>query len=114
MTDQSEHTSRERPMRFWQILFLGFIVVVLLPLLLVVLVFWVLTSLALYVLIWVKWCSRGKDILFVYSDSPIWHDYIVEQIIPRIETRAVILNWSQRRHWLRQRSLSSFAFRHFG
>jgi fatty acid desaturase len=90
--------------RLRQIL-IGLLVLILLPLLLIALVFWVFTSLLLYVLVWLLWCSRGKDILFVYSDSPIWHDYIEEQIIPRIESRAVILDWSNRQNWLHRVSL---------
>jgi hypothetical protein len=64
--------------------------------------------------VWLLWGTRGKDVLLVYSNSPIWHDYIQEQIIPRIESRAVILNWSDRRHWLRRLSLASLVFRVFG
>jgi hypothetical protein len=30
-----------------------------------------LTSICLHILIWTFWCVRGRDILFVYSDSPI-------------------------------------------
>ena len=97
------------------------LVIVFLALLPFILVFWIvitalwgLTSFVLYILVWVLWRTRGKDILFVYSDSPIWHDYIEEHIIPRIKTRAVILNWSNRRHWRRRWSLSTVLFRHFG
>lgn len=75
---------------------------------------WALISVVLSVLVWILWCPRGKDVLFVYSDSPVWHDYIEEQILPRIEARAVILNWSDRRHWLDKYSLAPLLFRHFG
>jgi len=90
------------------------LVLALSPLIVVVLALWLLATLGLYVLVWLIWCTRGKDILFVYSDSPIWHDYVVEQIIPRIEARAVIVNWSERRHWVTRLSLASLLFRYFG
>ena len=38
-------------------------------------------------------------ILFVYSDSSNWKDYIETNILPRIEAHSIILNWSQRREW---------------
>ena len=104
----------DRSLRFWQIPVVLLLLFVLTPLLLIVLVWWLLTSLALYLLVWLFWCTRGKDILFVYSDSPIWHDYIEQHIIPQIQTRSIILNWSLRRHWLRRLSLPSLVFRHFG
>ena len=78
------------------------------------LLLWLVARVNLYMLVWLLWCTRGKDVLFVYSDSPIWHDHIEEHIIPRIEARSIILNWSDRRHWLHGLTLSSFVFRHFG
>jgi hypothetical protein len=114
MTEQCRNTSGDKTLRFWQKLLTGLLVVILLPLLLILLVLWAVTSLVFYLLVWVVWRPRGKDILFVYSDSPIWRDYISEHVIPRIETRAMILNWSERRHWLHRWSLSSLLFRHFG
>jgi hypothetical protein len=98
----------------WQKLAIGAFFVVMSPLILVVLFLWLLASLLLCVLVWLLWCTRGKDILFVYSDSPIWYDYVEVHIIPRIESRAVILNWSKRRHWLRRWTLAALVFRNFG
>lgn len=49
----------------------------------------------------------------MYSDSPIWHDYIVTQILPRVHKRAVVLNWSERSKWPRW-SFRPHVFRHFG
>jgi hypothetical protein len=72
----------------------------------------VVTSICLHILIWTLWCLRGRDILFVYSDSPIWHDYIEQRLLPPIRHRAVVLNWSQRRRW--RISLARAAFHHFG
>ena len=72
----------------------------------------VLTSICLHILIWTFWCVRGRDILFVYSDSPIWHDYIEQRLLPPILHRAIVLNWSQRKRW--RISLARAAFHHFG
>jgi hypothetical protein len=77
-----------------------------------VLALFVLTSVCLHILIWTFWCTRGRDILFVYSDSPIWHDYIEQRLLPPIRHRAVVLNWSQRKRW--KISLARAAFHHFG
>ena len=84
------------------------------PLLVLWLVFYFLASVCLYFAIWLLWLPRSKHILFVYSDSPIWHDYIEQHILPVIRERAVVLNWSQRssRSW--RRSLAVAAFKHFG
>jgi hypothetical protein len=69
-------------------------------------------SICLRILIWSCWCPRGRDILFVYSDSPIWRNYIEQNILPHLAERAVVLNWSRRKHW--RFSLSRMAFHHFG
>ena len=70
------------------------------------------TNVCLHITIWTLWCLRGRDILFVYSDSPIWHDYIEAGILPHLGERAVILNWSQRTRW--RLSIAKLAFYHFG
>ena len=100
--------------RWWQVaLFIPFA-----PLILVVLVLWLVfflvSTVCLHIAIWSWWCIRGRDILFVYSDSPVWHDYIEQHILPVIRERAVILNWSQRSTRLWRRSLAVAAFKHFG
>jgi hypothetical protein len=78
----------------------------------VVLLLVLVGSLCLHITIWTWWCLRGRDILVLYSDSPLWHDYIEEQILPRAVDRAVILNWSQRKRW--RVSVARLAFYHFG
>ncbi|SRR5581483_1610116 len=84
------------------------------PLLMLWLVFYVLASICIYLVIWLFWLPRGTHILFVYSDSPIWHDYIEEHILPMIHDHAVVLNWSQRRSRSWRCSLAVAAFKHFG
>jgi hypothetical protein len=68
---------------------------------------------ALYLLVWLLWLPKGKDILFVYSDSPIWHEYMTMEVLPLVERRAVVVNWSERNQWS-QWSLAVSIFRSFG
>src|SRR5690349_129065 len=92
------------------------VVVVFTPLIILItviaLVLYFITSVCLHIVIWTLWCVRGRDILFVYSDSPIWRDYIEQRLLPPIRHRAIVLNWSQRKRW--RFSLAKVAFRHFG
>jgi hypothetical protein len=93
------------------------LIVVLLPLILPLALFAVASHLLyralLHLLVWALWLPRGKDILFVYSDSPIWHEYMETQILPLVQERAIVLNWSERKKWSRL-SLGVTVFRHFG
>lgn len=79
---------------------------------LVLLTLYVFYRTTLYLLVWTLWLPKGKDILFVYSDSPIWREYLTTQILPRLRTRAVVMNWSERRTW-RWWSLRTAVFQHF-
>ena len=85
------------------------------PILLAVATVWVLAyaaaSVCLHLALWTWWGPRGRDVLFVYSDSPVWRPYIDQRILPRLGDRAVLLNWSERRHW--RPSLARWTFRHF-
>jgi hypothetical protein len=87
-----------------------------LPLLVIGLVLFALNRVVLYLLVWMLWLPRGKDTLFVYSDSPIWQEYMTQQVLPLVENRAVVLNWSQRSTWkkwrLGQQVFYSFSGRH--
>ncbi len=87
--------------------------VLLLPLVLVLLVPYLLFGLLLQFAIWLSWWPRGRQVLFVYSDSPIWKDHVHSNILPRLGTSALVLNWSERRRWKRL-SLAKLAFRYFG
>jgi len=84
------------------------------PLLLLWLVFYVLASACIHLAVLLLWLPRDKHILFVYSDSPIWHDYIEEHILPVIREQAVVLNWSQRNSRSWRPWLAVVAFIHFG
>ncbi len=98
--------------RWWVYL----VVVLLLPLILAWIVLFSVCLISytalLHLAIWLWWCPRGKDVLLIYSDSPVWHDYIEEQILPSLQNRAVVLNWSRRREW--PVSLRRSAACHFG
>lgn len=85
----------------------------LLPLVVLAITSHLLYRALLYLLVWALWLPRGKDVLFVYSDSPIWHEYMTTQILPLVQERAVILNWSERKRWSRW-TLGVAVFHHFG
>ena len=85
---------------------------IILPLLIVALAFHLLAGLFLYPAIWLCWCVRGRFVLLVYSDSPVWQEYVEKNILPRLGDRAVVLNWSERSRW--RRTLAVLAFRYFG
>ena len=84
-----------------------------LPLALIALALYFPHKLALYMLVWALWLSKGQDVLVVYSESPIWHEYMTTQILPLVEERAVVLNWSERSKWSRW-SFRVHVFHYFG
>jgi hypothetical protein len=84
-----------------------------LPLALVALALHFLLRAVLYVLVWLLWIPKGKDVLFVYSDSPIWREYMTSHVLPLVRERAVVLNWSERSKWSPW-SLRVSVFRAFG
>jgi hypothetical protein len=91
----------------------GIVLVVLFsPLILLAGLYRVAQWLALRFAFLVLWAPRGRRVLFVYSDSPLWGEYIRERMLPRLPTSAVILNWSERSTWPRT-SLAVWAFRHY-
>jgi hypothetical protein len=84
-----------------------------LPLALLAITLHTLYRIVLYLLVWALWVPRGRDILFVSSDSPIWHEYMATQVLPIVQDRAVVLNWSARKTWGKW-ELAVAVFRHFG
>ena len=99
-------------MKWWQFPLVVLIVVLALPLILLVLAVQAFFPATLYCAIWVLWCARGRDVLFVSSESPVWGPYLGEHLLPRLGERAVVLNWSEREKW--RFSLARTAFYHFG
>jgi hypothetical protein len=82
------------------------------PLILLFNVYWLAQRLALRIALLIAWAPRGRRVLFVYSDSPVWGDYIRERMLPRLPASAVILNWSLRSTW-RRTSLAVWVFRSY-
>lgn len=109
MTRQKESFSR----RFWKAALVVVLLPLVLPLALISLTLYSAHRIALYVLVWALWLPRGKDILVVYSDSPIWHEYMATQVLPLVQQRAIVLNWSERNRWPRF-SFRAHVFHSFG
>jgi len=61
-----------------------------------------------------KWAKNGKNILFIHSNSPNWQQYIEENIIPKIDKKAVLLNWSERSKWEKKKPLEAKLLTHYG
>jgi hypothetical protein len=92
------------------------LVVVLVPALLPVLAItalaFVISTCGIHFAVWSLWCSRGRDVLLVYSDSPHWGEFFATEIAPRLERRAVLLNRSAPRR--SQARLARWAYGHWG
>ena len=97
---------------WWHTVLIGALVVLLFPVLLVLLLIYAIYVVALYAAIWGSWLPRGRDVLFAYSNSPVWQDRVEREILPLIGHRAIVLNWSERARW--RTTLATLAFRHFG
>jgi hypothetical protein len=108
---------QSRPEKFVKLVLLLalFLVVspVVIPIVIVGLLGYFALRLGLHLLILLSWLPKGKDTLLVYSQSPIWHDYMTTQILPLLKDRAMVLDWSERKKW-RKYSLPVLAFRLLG
>ncbi len=63
---------------------------------------------------WLRHGRKGRTILFVYSDSSNWKEYIEANILPRIEAHSIVLNWSKRREWQSHMQLETKVFDQWG
>ena len=90
------------------------LVIVVLPILVIYGVWRLLDGLWLNYRFRNRYASEGKHILFVYSESPNWKEYIDENIVPRIKEKAVFLNWSERSEWRKIKPLEAKALLHWG
>jgi len=97
-----------------QKLILALVLIVFLPLILLYLLTYLIIWLLFNLIIWALWIPQGKDTLFVFSESPIWAEYVRENLLPRIEERSFVLNWSERRRWNYWTSLPAVAHAFFG
>jgi hypothetical protein len=86
------------------------LLIILSPIILIPVLLYFLWGSILYLTIWLT--SKKQFVVFVYSDSPAWKDYIEREVLLHLQNHAVILNWSERRHW--KNSLAVLAFRYFG
>jgi hypothetical protein len=99
----------KKPKRISKVL-ITLLLIILSPFLLILVLLYFLWGGILYLTIWLT--AKKPFVVFVYSDSPTWKDYIETEILPYLQDRAVILNWSERRNW--KNSLGVLAFRYFG
>jgi hypothetical protein len=90
--------------------FIALLAITFSPFVIIAVLFYLLWGAFLYLAIWLTW--KKPRVLFVYSNSPIWKAYIETEILPFIQDRAIILNWSERTNW--KSSLAVRAFRYFG
>ncbi len=74
--------------------------------------FQILKSLWFAIKVHLYWYPKGKYLLFVYSESPNWKEYIETKILPKISDNAVILNWSEHGKW-NENNLEVQIFRHW-
>jgi hypothetical protein len=79
--------------------FIALLLPIILPLLIVGLVLHFLNNIVIYLLVWVWWLPKGKDVLYVSSDSPIWKEYMETEVFPLVAERAIVLSWSARSKW---------------
>jgi hypothetical protein len=88
----------------WPLLLLLF------PLVVIAGVLWLVAAVLLQLVVWLTWCSRGRYVLVVYSDSPIWKEYFEHNVLPAVGIRGVVLNWSDRKQWSYSLPVALFRF----
>ena len=109
MSREPESTGRKMA-RF---AFIALLLPIILPLLIVGLVLHFLNNIVIYLLVWVWWLPKGKDVLYVSSESPIWKEYMETEVFPLVAERAIVLSWSARSKWPKW-SFAVRVFRTFG
>lgn len=97
-------SGRRAPSWVWPLL------LVLLPVVAVAIGVWLAAAIVLQLVVWIVWCSRGRYALIVYSNSPIWHEYFEQQVLPAVGNRGVVLNWSERQQWSYSLQVTLFWF----
>lgn len=109
MSREPESTVR-KVLRFT---FIVLLLPIILPLAIIGVTLHFLNKIVVYLLVWAWWLPRGKDVLYVSSDSPIWKEYMETEVFPLVADRAIVLNWSARNRWPKW-SFAVRAFRTFG
>lgn len=59
-----------------------------------------------------KW-PKSKYILFIYSDSEHWAPYIEQNIIPKIQESAIIINRTKQQNWKQEYKAEYKAIAHW-
>ena len=80
------------------------------PVIIISVLLYFLWGAILYLVIWLTY--KKQFVVFVYSNSPNWQDYMEREVLPYIQDRAVIMNWSERKKW--KNSPAVLAFHYFG
>jgi len=93
--------------------FIALLLPIILPLLIVGLFLHFLNNIVIYLLVWMWWLPKGKDVLYVSSESPIWKEYMETEVFPLVAERAIVLSWSARSKWPKW-SFAVRVFRTFG
>lgn len=117
MSPQEEVKSKtvKSAMKWWHVPLILIGIIFIIPILFIALICWV------WRLIWgtwlglrvkSQWYPQGKRMLFVYSNSPNWKEYIETNILPKIASQATVLNWSERSQW-KDKSLEIQVFQHW-
>ena len=94
MTEPDKHK-----LGFWNRFFRGPGVILLIPWGIMVVLFLLVYALCMGLIIRIVCCLQGRYVVFVHSNSPVWQDYIVANMLPRLPPDAIILNWSERSKW---------------
>src|SRR5690348_12612985 len=102
------------PETFFKMLLLVPVILIFSPIILVVCLFYVASRVGLHLLFLLLWLPHGKDTILIYSQSPVWHDYMATKILPLVKDRAVVLDWSERKRWKKKFSFPVLAFRLLG
>ena len=112
VNNNAQHGKRPARLPPWQLGLILLVVVAVLPIVLIALAAYGVAAMLLHLALWFAWLPFGRRVLFVYSNSPVWQQYIEENILPRLPRHSVVLNWSERRHWSRW-TLGYWAFYFF-
>ena len=107
MTEEKIHVS------FWKRLLWVPGIILLIPWIIIVLLGFLVKALFISLAVRFVYLVRGRYIVFVHSNSPVWQDYISTHILPRLPSDTVIMNWSDRSNW-KWLSLPVRVFRHYG
>jgi hypothetical protein len=81
--------SRQRLTRL-QVASIILLLPLIIPLAILSFVLLALHRVVLYMLVWLLWLPHGKDVLFVFSDSPVWRDYMAQQVLPLVQDRLLL------------------------